>query len=210
MSYIELFILSVGLSMDAFAVAICAGLSMSSLSLRKAFNFSIYIGGFHAVMPLAGYLVASVLSETITGYDHWIAFSLLGFLGGRMIVGSFRKESCSDRECPAEICTDRTCPTGKRPNSTETSLNPAQMIPLALATSIDSLAIGVSFAFLHVEIVPAVSMIGLTTLFLAMIGVKLGNVFGAKFKSKAEFAGGFVLVLIGLKTLLEHLSIISF
>ena len=205
MSFIELFILAFGLSMDAFAVAICAGLGMKKITVRKALIVGLYFGVFQAGMPLIGYLVATLFADKIIAYDHWIAFALLGFLGVKMIWGSFKKEGCSDRVCPDETCADRECPEKK-----ETSLNPAQMLPLAVATSIDALAVGVSLAFLQVSIVPAVSFIGVTTLVLSMAGVKIGNVFGMRFKSKAEFAGGVILILMGLNILLEHLGVINF
>jgi len=182
MSLIELFLLAVGLSMDAFAVAVCNGLGMKRFSLKKAVTVGLYFGIFQALMPLIGYLAASFFAEMIIAYDHWIAFILLAVLGGKMIVGSLRSKGCDD------------CPDEK-----DVSLKLSQMLPLAVATSIDALAVGVSFAFLEVEIIPAVSIIGITTLVLSIIGVKIGNVFGAKLKSKAEFAGGLILVLIGLK-----------
>lgn len=210
MNFIELFVLAVGLSMDAFAVAVCTGLGMTKVSFKKAFTVGLYFGIFQAVMPLIGYLAASLFADNIITYDHWIAFGLLCFLGVRMITGSFKKEGCSDRECPDETCGDRSCPGGERPVRKEASVKPGEMLPLALATSIDALAVGVSFAFLQVNIVSAVSFIGVTTFVLSMAGVKIGNIFGSKFKSKAEFAGGVILVLIGLKILLEHLSIINF
>ena len=210
MNLIELFFLAVGLSMDAFAVAICAGLTMKKVSVKKSLIVGLYFGVFQAVMPIIGYMVATLFADQIIGYDHWIAFVLLCFLGAKMIVESFKKEGCTDRECPDGMCSDRACPGGKRPDNKEASLKPAQMLPLALATSIDALAVGVSFAFLRVSIVPAVSFIGITTLAISMVGVKIGNIFGTKFKSKAEFAGGIILVLIGVKILLEHLSIINF
>ena len=208
MNLIELFFLAVGLSMDAFAVAVCAGLTMKKITLKKLLIVGLYFGVFQALMPLVGYLVASLFAKQIVAYDHWIAFALLCFLGGKMIVGSFKKEGCADRECPEETCADRACPGGKRPDNSESSLKPAQMLPLALATSIDALAVGVSFAFLKAEIVPAVLAIGLTTLVLSMIGVKIGKAFGTRFKSKAELAGGIILVLMGLKILAEHLGIL--
>lgn len=134
-------------------------------------------------------MVATEFADRIVTYDHWIAFMLLYFLGGKMIAGSFKKEECLDKK--------------------EFYPRPAQMLPLSLATSIDALAVGVSFAFLRVNIVPAVSFIGVVTFVISMIGVKIGNVFGARYKSKAELAGGVILVLIGLKILLEHLNVIS-
>ena len=209
MNFIELFLLAVGLSMDAFAVAVCAGLTMPKLNIKKALIISLYFGVFQAVMPLIGYLVATLFADKIITYDHWIAFALLCFLGGKMIVGSFKKDGCPDRECPDEICTDRTCPGVEKPAPGETSVKPAHMLPLALATSIDALAVGVSFAFLRVDIIPTIAFIGITTLVLSLLGVKIGNVFGTRFKSKAELAGGIILVLIGLKILFEHLGIVN-
>ena len=209
MNFIELFLLAVGLSMDAFAVAVCAGLTMPKLNIKKALVIGLYFGIFQAVMPLIGYLVAKLFADKIITYDHWIAFALLCFLGGKMIMESFKKDGCPDRECPDDVCADRKCPGGEKPNRKETSVKPARMLPLALATSIDALAVGVSFAFLRVNIIPAVSFIGITTFTLSLVGVKIGNVFGTRFKSKAELVGGVILVLIGLKILLEHLNIIN-
>ncbi len=208
MGLIELFILAVGLSMDAFAVAICTGLTMRKATARKAAVVGLYFGVFQAVMPLIGYFIATWFADEIIAYDHWVAFGLLGFLGGKMILESFTREGCPDRECPAGNCRDRDCPGGKRPDSSEASLKPAAMLPLALATSIDALAVGVSFAFLRVNILEAVAFIGITTFALSMFGVKIGNIFGARFKAKAELAGGIILTLIGVKILLEHLGIV--
>ena len=210
MSFIELFLLAVGLSMDAFAVAVCAGLTMAKLNIKKALVIGLYFGIFQAVMPLIGYLAATLFADKIITYDHWIAFALLCFLGGKMVIGSFKKDGCPDREYPDEFCVDRKCPGGEKPDKRETSVKPAHMLPLAVATSIDALAVGVSFAFLRVSIIPAVSLIGITTFALSLVGVKIGNVFGTRFKSKAELAGGIILMLIGLKILLEHLNIINF
>jgi putative Mn2+ efflux pump MntP len=210
MSLIELFLLAVGLSMDAFAVAICAGLTMPKINIKKALIIGLYFGIFQAVMPFIGYLAATLFADKIIAYDHWIAFGLLCFIGGKMIAGSFKEEGCPDRVCPDGMCPDRACPGGKKPDSSEASVKPARMLPLALATSIDALAVGVSFAFLRVNIIPAVLFIGITTFAISLAGVKIGNVFGRRFKSKAELAGGIILVLIGLKILLEHLNIISF
>lgn len=209
MNLLELFIIAVGLSMDAFAVAVCAGLTMRRVTVKKALIVGTYFGFFQGVMPLVGYLLATQFADKITAFDHWIAFGLLAFIGGRMFVGSFKKEGCTDRECPMGTCADRKCPGGERPNQQEASLRPGEMLPLALATSIDALAVGVSFAFLRVDIVPAVLSIGIVTLVLSMLGVKIGNIFGAKFKSKAELVGGVILMLMGLKILLEHMGIIG-
>jgi len=210
MGFIELFLLAIGLSMDAFAVAVCAGLTMQKANMKKALAIGLYFGIFQAIMPLVGYMIATLFADSIITYDHWIAFALLCFLGIKMIVGSFKKEGCADRECPDEICADRACPGGKKPDRAELSVKPAIMLPFAIATSIDALAVGVSFAFLKVSIIPAVLFIGITTFSLSIAGVKIGNLFGTRFKSKAELAGGVILVLIGLKILLEHMNIINF
>ena len=210
MGFPELLLIAVGLSMDAFAVAACAGLTMPKVTAKKALIVGLYFGIFQAVMPLAGYLLATQFAAAITAFDHWIAFVLLCLIGGKMALGSFKTEGCADRACPAENCADRECPGGKRPDTQEASLRPSKMLPLAVATSIDALAVGVSFAFLEVKIIPAVVSIGITTLLLSMIGVKIGNVFGIRFKSKAELAGGIILVLMGLKIILEHMGILSF
>ena len=182
MSLIELFIIAVGLSMDAFAVSICKGLSMQKMSWKNAVIVGLYFGGFQAGMPFIGYILGSQFKNTITSIDHWIAFILLGIIGFNMIRESLNKEE----------------------EYVDCSVAPGNMILLAIATSIDALAVGVTFAFLQVRIVPAVSFIGSTTFVLSIIGVKVGNVFGTKYKSKAEFAGGLILVIMGVKILLEH------
>jgi putative Mn2+ efflux pump MntP len=194
MGLAELFILAIGLSMDAFAVAICIGLAMTKASFKKAMIVGLYFGVFQAGMPLIGFMAATLIAERIVTYDHWVAFVLLCFLGGRMVLGSMKKEESPD---------------GDKANADfeEASVAPAQMLPLAVATSIDALAVGVSFAFLKVSIIPAVSFIGVTTFGISMAGVKIGSVFGTKFKSKAEFAGGVILILIGVRILLEHLGL---
>lgn len=183
MSMLELFIIAVGLSMDAFAVAVCKGLSMQKMSWKKALIVGLYFGGFQAGMPLLGYFLGAQFQDKITAFDHWIAFILLGLIGFNMI-----KES---RSCEEE--------------KTDDSVSVRSMVPMAIATSIDALAVGVTFAFLQVQIVPAVSFIGTTTLVLSVVGVKIGNVFGCKYKSKAELAGGAILILMGVKILIEHI-----
>ena len=188
MSLLELFVLAVGLSMDAFAVAVCTGLSLPKHGLRQAVTVGLYFGVFQAVMPLLGYLLGSQFAHSIAFIDHWIAFTLLGLIGGQMIFSSFRKE---DDE-----------------NPTAGSLRPRRMLPLALATSIDALVVGLSFAFLQVQILPAVSFIGVITFLLSALGVYLGNLFGCRFRSKAELLGGLLLVLMGTKILLEHLEVL--
>ena len=187
MTLVELFIIAVALSMDAFAVAICKGLSVKRATVKQALCVGGWFGVFQALMPLIGYLLGTTFATLITSVDHWIAFVLLGLIGGNMI----REAITGDEEELDDSFTART------------------MFPLAIATSIDALATGVTFATLGVDIVPAVLFIGVTTFTLSAIGLKVGNVFGAKFKSKAEFAGGLVLVLMGLKILLEHLGVIA-
>lgn len=183
MSLLELFIIAVGLSMDAFAVSVCKGLSLKRMSWKKALVVGLYFGGFQAGMPLLGYFLGAQFESRITAFDHWIAFILLGLIGVNMI-----RESLSGEE-----------------EKTDDSVGVRAMVPLAVATSIDALAVGVTFAFLQVQIVPAVSFIGVITLLLSAAGVKIGNVFGARFKSRAELAGGVILVLMGVKILIEHL-----
>ena len=188
MSFLELFILAVGLSMDAFAVSVCKGLSVRRGSMKQAITVGIWFGGFQALMPFLGYLLGITFSSLITNVDHWIAFVLLAFIGFNMI-----RESRSEEE-----------------NESNDRFDFKTMLPLAVATSIDALAVGVTFAFLQVNIVPAVSFIGCITFILSAIGLKAGNIIGAKNRSRAEFAGGLVLILMGIKILLEHLGVISF
>jgi len=206
MHLLELLLIAIGLSMDAFAVAITIGLSTQKSIFRKALVVGLYFGIFQAAMPLIGFLIGTQFADMIIAYDHWIAFVLLCIIGGKMIYESLRKEGCKDRRCPDGTCEDRTCPGGKKPENREISPKPAVMLPFAIATSIDALAVGVSFAFLQVDIVPAVSIIGITTLLLSAAGVKIGNIFGGRFKARAEFVGGVILVLIGLKIVLEHMG----
>ena len=188
MGLLELFILAVGLSMDAFAVSVCKGLALKRVTLKNALTCGIWFGGFQALMQLIGYVLGNQFADYITTFDHWIAFILLCIIGGNMIRDSFDKEE----------------------DSSGASLAFKAMLLLALATSIDALAVGVTFAFLKVDIISAVLFIGLITFTLSSIGVKVGSVFGAKYKSKAELAGGIILCVLGVKILLEHLGIIAF
>ncbi|MER2080924.1 MAG: manganese efflux pump MntP family protein [Ruminococcus sp.] len=183
MSYIELFILAVGLSMDAFAVSICKGLSVNRLRPRHALIAGAYFGGFQALMPLIGWLLGRQFESLIKSVDHWVAFALLALIGANMIREAVKNEE--------ENLND--------------SFSPRTMFPLAVATSIDALAVGVTFAFLDVAVVPAVSFIGVTTFLFSAAGLKIGRLFGAKYKSRAELAGGIVLICIGLKILIEHI-----
>ncbi len=188
MSLAELFIIAVGLSMDAFAVSVCKGLAMSKCTVKKACIVGLYFGVFQAGMPLAGYFLGVQFKDVITSVDHWIAFVLLGIIGANMV----RESVGGCDECETESA----------------SLDVKTMIGLAVATSIDALAVGVTFAFLSVDIVPAVSFIGIVTFIISVAGVKIGNVFGNKYKSKAELAGGIILILMGIKILLDHLGIL--
>ena len=178
----ELFVLAVGLSMDAFAVSICKGLSLGKIKVKHMCIAGIWFGGFQALMPLIGYFLGSLFADMITKYDHWIAFILLLFIGGNMI-----KEAVGDEE------------------HVDASMDVKSMFILAVATSIDALAVGVTFAFLKVAIVPAVSFIGIVTFVCWAAGVKIGSIFGTKYSKKAEFFGGVVLILIGIKILVEGL-----
>ena len=185
MGIVELFILAVGLSMDAFAVSVCKGLAMEKCTLKKAAVCGVWFGGFQALMPLIGYLLGYQFRDYITFIDHWIAFGLLLLIGVNMIKESSSKEEEADD-----------------------SLDVRTMFLMAVATSIDALAVGITFAFLpDTNIVAAVLFIGIITFTLSTMGAKVGNVFGSRYKSKAEFAGGAILVLLGLKILLEHLGV---
>ena len=187
MGLLELFILAVGLSMDAFAVSVCKGLAMPKITLKKTLIVGLWFGGFQALMPAIGYFLGVQFRDKITAIDHWIAFILLGLIGANMI-----KEACSG-DCEEE----------------NESLDIRTMFLLAVATSIDALAVGITFAFLDVHLLAAVSFIGITTFTLSAAGVKIGNVFGTRYKAKAELAGGVILILLGLKILLEHLGILT-
>ena len=200
MNLIELSVLAIGLSMDAFAVAVCIGLGLVKSKTKQAITVGLYFGFFQGLMPLIGYLAASRFADRITAYSHWIAFGLLGFLGAKMIISSLKKERCRDRVCPPAQCRDRLCPVHVK----EPSLSPREMLPLALATSVDALAVGVSLAFLYVSIVPTVGFIGVTTFVVSMAGVRIGSNFGTRFKSKATFVGGAILVLMGVWILIGH------
>ena len=186
MSIWDLFILAVGLSMDAFAVSVCKGLSLGKIKPKHMCIAGAWFGGFQALMPLIGYFLGSFFAEMIEKYDHWVAFVLLAIIGGNMIKESFGKDEKVD-----------------------SSMDVKSMLLLAIATSIDALAVGVTFAFLLVQIVPAVSFIGVITFIFSAVGVKIGSLFGTKYKSKAELFGGIVLVLIGIKILLEGIGVLG-
>ena len=185
MSLSELLLIAVGLSMDAFAVSVCKGLSVRRLRLKHALLAGLYFGGFQFLMPVLGWLLGYRFEALITSVDHWIAFVLLGLIGANMV-----RESFSDAEKMDDDFSFRA------------------MLPLAIATSIDALAVGVTFAFLEVRILPAAALIGVTTFLLSALGIRIGHVFGARWKARAERLGGIILILIGLKILLEHLGIL--
>lgn len=187
MNFVELLLIAVGLSMDAFAVSVCKGLSVKKVGAKHAALAGLYFGGFQFLMPVIGYLLGFRFEEIIKNVDHWIAFILLAIIGGNMIKESFGKDE--------ELNDDFGVKT---------------MLLMAVATSIDALAVGITFAFLEVSILPAAGLIGVTTFLLSAAGIYIGNAFGTRYKSKAELAGGVILVLIGLKILLEHLGIIAF
>lgn len=187
MNILELLIIAVGLSMDAFAVSVCKGLAMKRCTWPKASLVGVYFGAFQAGMPLVGYLLGVQFKDFITSIDHWIAFVLLGVIGFNMAREAFEKQDACEVE--------------------DASLDVKTMLGLAVATSIDALAVGVTFAFLEVSIVPAVSFIGVITFALSVAGVKIGNIFGCRYKARAELAGGIILILMGTKILLQHLGI---
>lgn len=189
MGIVELLLIAIGLSMDAFAVSVCKGLATKKVSAKHLITVGAWFGGFQALMPFIGYLLGSAFENYITAFDHWVAFILLGIIGGTMIKDAFSKED----------------------EKTDDSFSVKTMFLMAVATSIDALAIGITFALLpDVNIDAAIALIGSITFILSAIGVKIGNVFGAKYRSKAELAGGVILILIGLKILLEHLGLLAF
>ncbi|MCI7107518.1 MAG: manganese efflux pump MntP family protein [Lachnospiraceae bacterium] len=188
--FIELFLIGVGLSMDAFAVSICKGLAMEKVNKKQAVVIGLYFGGFQALMPLIGWFLGVRFQKYITSIDHWIAFILLVFIGGKMIWEAVRDPDV--QEIPEK----------------DPPLKHKEMLLLAIATSIDALAVGITFAFLDTPIIEAIAIIGCTTFALSILGVVVGNFFGTRYKKKAEIAGGVILILIGLKILLEHLGVL--
>lgn len=182
MGIVELVIIAIGLSMDAFAVSIGKGLSLRQIKLRHVLSVGVWFGGFQALMPLIGYLLGTTFTAVVSDFDHWIAFFLLGIIGLNMIRDSFSKEE----------------------DKHDDDFSFRTMLMLAVATSIDALAVGVSFAFLCVDLWASVALIGMITFAFSAVGLKIGNIFGNKYKSKAEFTGGVVLVLMGVKILVEH------
>ncbi len=192
MGFVELLLIGVGLSMDAFAVAICKGLGMSRLNMKQAAVIALFFGAFQAIMPLIGWAAGSWLADLITPIDHWVAFALLAFVGGKMLWDAFHEED------------------DENPDQMDAKLDLKELLMLAIATSIDALAVGITFAFLQTDIVPSVAIIGCTTFVISFAGVAVGHFFGARFEKPATIVGGVVLILIGLKILLEHLGVIAF
>ena len=191
MGFLELLLIGVGLSMDAFAVAVCQGLCMPRLNLRFALVIALFFGGFQALMPFAGWLLGAQFAGYIQQIDHWLAFVLLAVIGGKMLWEAFTEDEDEGDNKDAE------------------RIDLGEYLILAIATSIDALAVGISFAALSVDIVPAVSLIGITTFVFSIAGVAIGHTFGARYEKPATIVGGVVLVLIGLKILLEHLGILA-
>ncbi len=190
MSLLEIFLIGVGLSMDAFAVSICKGLAVKKLYIKQALIVGLYFGGFQALMPLIGYGLGVSFRNQIESFDHWVAFILLVLIGINMIREAYG--NCEEGEASCPIFSLKA------------------MLVLAIATSIDALAVGVTFAFLGINILIAIAIIGITTFVISIAGVKIGNVFGTRYKSKAEVVGGVILILIGVKILFEHLGYIGF
>lgn len=192
MNISEIFLIGVGLSMDAFAAAVCKGLNQKKFNIKNGFIIALFFGGFQALMPFLGWALGKQFEKYITSIDHWIAFVLLGFIGGKMIYEALTEKEETQESAVREI------------------LDLKEILVLSVATSIDALAVGITFAFLTVNIVSSVTLIGLTTFVISFAGFVIGNKFGAKYQNKAELLGGIILVLIGFKILLEHTGLINF
>ena len=193
MGFIEFFLTGIGLSMDAFAVAICKGLGMRKVNYKQMLLIALFFGGFQALMPLLGWLLGRQFEQYITSVDHWIAFTLLVLIGANMLREARKEDDTTD----AETVYDAPLPLG-------------QLLLMAIATSIDALAVGISFAFLGVNIWLAIAIIGTTTFLISAAGVFIGNRFGNRYEKRATIAGGIILILLGVKILLEHLGVIAF
>lgn len=193
MGFAELFLIGVGLSMDAFAISVCKGLGMKRVNYRHALVIALFFGGFQALMPVIGWLLGSQFASLVTSVAHWIAFGLLAFIGGKMLWDAL-SQSGSDSEGEADAAAE----------AARDRLDVRELLMLAVATSIDALAVGVTFAFLDVNIGAAVGIIGVTTFALSLVGVVVGNRFGARYEKPSTILGGLVLIAIGVKTVLEH------
>lgn len=188
MGFFEIFLIGIGLSMDAFAVSICKGLNMNKVNYRHAGIIALFFGGFQAIMPLIGWVLGKQFERYITNIDHWVAFVLLLFIGGNMLRSALTEEE--------GCCCEQ-----------ESKLDYKELVMMGIATSIDALAIGITLAFLQVSILPSITIIGITTFVISFSGVIIGNYFGLRYKKKAEICGGIILILIGVKILLEHLGL---
>ena len=198
MGFYELFLIAVGLSMDAFAVSVCKGLGMRRLNMRQAAVIALFFGGFQALMPLVGWALGSQFASLVTPVDHWIAFVLLAFIGGKMLWDAFHEDDDGAEGGEG----------GSR--AADAPLDLKELFMLAIATSIDALAVGITFAFLEVDIVSSVTLIGVTTFVLSLAGVAIGHQFGARWEKPSSIVGGIILILIGCKILLEHLGLLPF
>ena len=201
MTFVELLLIAIGLSMDAFSVSVCKGLTTKRFSWRMALICGLWFGLFQALMPIIGYFLGAQFQELIEAYDHWIAFGLLALIGANMIGEAVRRVEEDNATMGAK--------SGER-RETSSAIDFKTMFLLAVATSIDALAVGVSFACIQVKLWSSVIIIGITTFLFSVLGVKIGNVFGSKYEKSASIVGGIILIIIGLKILLEHLGIISF
>lgn len=186
MGFVELFLIGVGLSMDAFAVSICKGLGMGKVNYRHALVIALFFGGFQALMPLIGYVLGAQFAAFVSSFAHWIAFGLLAFIGGKMLWDALHEDNEEESSEQGE------------------KLDMRELFMLAIATSIDALAVGVSFAFLEVDIFPAIALIGVTTFIISFGGVAIGNKFGSRYEKPSTIIGGIVLILIGVKIVVEH------
>ena len=198
MSLFELFLIAVGLSMDAFAVAICKGLGMKKLDMRQALVIGLFFGGFQALMPTIGWFLGAQFASLVTPIDHWIAFILLAFIGGKMLFDAIKGDD--ESETPKD---------GEGAKGGAPKLDLRELTMLAIATSIDALAVGITLAFLDVDIVLAASFIGVVTFVLSVIGVAVGNQFGSRWEKPSAIVGGVVLILIGVRILLEHIGVVA-
>ena len=198
MSLFELFLIALGLSMDAFAVAICKGLGMKKLDMHQALVIGLFFGGFQALMPTIGWFLGAQFASLVTPIDHWIAFILLAFIGGKMLLDAIKGDGESE-----------TAKDGEGAKGSAPKLDLRELTMLAIATSIDALAVGITFAFLDVDIVLAASFIGVVTFVLSVIGVAVGNQFGSRWEKPSTIVGGVVLILIGVRILLEHIGVVA-
>lgn len=198
MGFVELLLIGVGLSMDAFAVSVCKGLGMRAINYRHALIIALFFGGFQALMPLLGWALGSQFASFVAPVDHWIAFALLAFIGGKMLWDVFHEGGQEGDQSAQCACDGQGAATGER-------LDLRELVMLAVATSIDALAVGITFAFLEINIWLAIATIGVTTFVLSFAGVAIGNRFGARYERGATIVGGAVLIAIGVKILLEHL-----